>query len=48
LVQALITESKQRKNHKGEDEQKLADTMEMTCRNTPQKQHLKKDEAKKS
>lgn len=48
LVQALITESKLRKNHKGEDKQELADAVEMTCRNTPQKQQLRKDEAKKS
>ncbi|XP_021914731.1 uncharacterized protein LOC110827408 isoform X4 [Zootermopsis nevadensis] len=47
LVQALITESEQKKNHRGKDEQKLGDAMEMTCKNTPQKQHLRKDEAKK-
>jgi hypothetical protein len=48
MVQALITESKQRKNDKDEDECKLADTMEMIHRNTTQKQHVRKDSAKKS
>jgi len=41
LVRALITESKRRKNNKGEDKQEATETMEMTYRNTPQKQHLR-------
>jgi hypothetical protein len=44
LVQALLTESKRRKDGNDDD----FDAVEMTYRNTSQKKNLKKDETKKS